>query len=426
MKKQYLLVSILLFLVSFIGYFNNLIIGPLLNNMAFDLKVSVSNLGFLVTLYGLVAGFISLIIGPFSDKFGRKKTIVLFAALTAGTSLLFSFSWDLKTLFIFRFLNAMTAGPLIFCAIASVGDYIPAEKRGTVTGIVTSSMFIGTIVGVPMALLLLKHPVLNWRASFYLISFIAILTSLLVAFLLPRNKAAKTNSVISLKGILKNYFSFFKDKKYLGFVTIFLLVSFSIGIFITYFPTYLLNNRKLSLDNLILIYAIGGIFALFFNLIAGRLSDKKNRKLLVITGSLIIAGMMVAIIHVATTPSTLFITVLIISIFYMSAEAFRLTPLQTEALIIVPLEFRGFFIGTIAFLIAGGTSLGAAFGSFLLSIKKGEYIKNLTLHGKNLPEKIHSLLFGFKTVTYISIVAVFLSIILILLYVKKRKQGQTI
>ncbi len=361
--RQRLVVPVL-FLVAFVSYANNLMVAPLMTNMAADFHVEVSQLGLLITVYGLIVGAISLIAGSLSDRYGRRRTIIVCSVLAALTTVLFAASRNLAELYALRVINAVATGPLLACAYAAIGDFVAPERRGRATGFVTSALFMSTIVGVPVALMLNQVQGLDWRAAFYGIALLSVLACLGAATL-PRGEQAARR--INVSGLLRGYIAVLRDSRLAGFILVFLLVYIGNGMYITYYPSYLILERSLSTPALAIVYLAGGICAYTATHWAGRVADRVDRRRMATIASFTLAVSMIGILYVPTTAATIMWAAIASAIIYMSSEGFRLTALQTEAIGLAEPERRGTFMGLIATAIAVGTSIGAAGGSFLLA-----------------------------------------------------------
>ena len=66
-------VALILFGVLFLGVSDTQLVGPLLPAIAQDLGTTAGHAGIIVTTYSLAAAAFALIVGPLSDRVGRKK-----------------------------------------------------------------------------------------------------------------------------------------------------------------------------------------------------------------------------------------------------------------------------------------------------------------------------------------------------------------
>jgi len=363
-------VAILLFLVAFLSYANNMLVAPLLTKVAQTIGTPIEGLGYLVTVYGLTMGVFSLVAGPLSDKFGRKRVIVAATLATALTTLLFSCSWNLASLYTFRILNAISAGPLLGSALAAVGDYIPQERRGRAMGLVTSALFMAVVAAVPVGLTLSRMEGFDWRTVFQFMSLLALAVGAVVLLRLEKLPAPNPDIRIRLAPVFSGFAQLLRLPHLRNMAAMFFLIYLASGIYIVYFPSWLILNRAISVDGLIFVYFFGGIFAFSATQVAGHCADRVNRRKLAIIASACVALSSIGILHAHTTAASIMYAALCSGIIYMSGESFRLTMLQTEAVALTDARSRGSFMGMIGFLIATGSALGAGIGSLILAMTR--------------------------------------------------------
>lgn len=399
-------VALMLFLVAFVSYANNMLVAPLLTKVALAITAPIEDLGYLVTVYGLTMGVFSLVAGPLSDKFGRKRVIVAATLATALTTLLFSLSWNLASLYTFRILNAIAAGPLLGSALAAVGDYIPQERRGRAMGLVTSALFMAVVAAVPAGLTLSRMEGFDWRTAFHFMSLLALAVGALVLVRLetlpPPNPAIR----IRLAPVFAGFARLLAQAQLRGMAAVFFLIYLASGIYIVYFPSWLILNRAISIDGLIFVYFFGGVFAFSATQLAGHCADRVNRRKLAIIASACVALSSIGILHAPTTAASIMYAALCSGIVYMSGESFRLTMLQTEAVSLADAGNRGSFMGMIGFLIATGSALGAGIGSLILALTKQW---RTTQPGADAP----AMLMGYEYSTYASAALIAWSMLLI-------------
>jgi len=359
-----------LFSAVFIGYLSNLMITPLFNNMAGDLGIKIENLGILVTIYGLVAGSVALFAGALSDKYGRKPILVIATLGTALFSVLFALSWSFPSLVIFRVLTAVMAGPLMGCAIAAIPDYIDVSQRGKAVGLMTSAVYMSSIIGVPIGLLIAGGEAHQWRWAFYLVAGLAIVANLMLLLGLKRLAPANPELKLNPLSILKAYLASLADSGRRNICLAYACMFLAHGAYITYYPSYLMVNRSLTIQGMTLLFMLGGLFAFTATFVAGRVSERSRRAKIFGASSTLLCLAMLAIVWSPATASTILLVALPIGLTYMTSDAFRMTSLQLEALEHTDPKTRGAFMGLIAFTSAVCISLGAAFGSAFLAYAK--------------------------------------------------------
>jgi AAHS family 4-hydroxybenzoate transporter-like MFS transporter len=108
---------------------------------------------------GLAIG--ALLIGPLSDRFGRKRLLMVAVAWFGLFSVLCSQAGDVYQLSILRFLTGLGLGAAMPNTTTLLSEYIPEKSRGTLLAIMFTGFNLGSaLVGFGAAALL---PEYGWR-----------------------------------------------------------------------------------------------------------------------------------------------------------------------------------------------------------------------------------------------------------------------
>ncbi|KRL37616.1 transporter major facilitator superfamily MFS 1 [Liquorilactobacillus uvarum DSM 19971] len=200
------------------------LVSPLLPTLTQYYGISTSISGFMVSSYAFGYMLSALIVGPISDKYDRKKILIIgltvFTLATAACGLANNFPIMLLTRFIAG-VAAASAGPQIWAAIPLL---FPKEQVVKTMGYATSGLAIAQIIGVPLGSYLAGW---SWRFPFFFVGSIAlILTILVISYMPDLNEAtAKPHSVniyqefSQNKSVLKLLFSYllFQTANFCGF-----------------------------------------------------------------------------------------------------------------------------------------------------------------------------------------------------------------
>src|SRR5204863_3540191 len=178
-------VALVLFGVLFFGVSDTQLVAPLLPLIAMDLGITPGHAGIIVTTYSLAAAAFALIVGPLSDRVGRKKVLVSGLALFTGASFLTYHVSTFNALVILRGMTGLAAGTLSTCALSFAGDYYSYEQRGRAMGVLSMGYFVAIVVGVPAGALAAAR--LGWQWVFGCLS-VAAAGMFMVGFRLPRDK----------------------------------------------------------------------------------------------------------------------------------------------------------------------------------------------------------------------------------------------
>ena len=333
------IVMCVLLLIFFLGTSDNQMISPLLPRIAedFGYGTNVGEVGRLLgPAYALAAAAAALLIGPMSDKYGRRR-FLLYAAIVFGASLLAtSVIHNLYLLTLVRMVTGLAAGTFSTCSIAYVADYFPYERRGVAMSVVQAGYFLALVVGVPVANLIARWQ--SWRLSFALFGFIAIIAFAMVAALLPEDKhvMAEMNLAARMARRFDNIRIVFESRSRIASIGAAFFVSGGFVGFFFYLGSWLLQVLKLSTTAINSFFALVGVALLAGAFVAGPVADKFGKRGLSILATLVLAPTLVMIPYLGWGAG-LFIVFLISAL----AFAFRQGPLQALATELVPRRARG-------------------------------------------------------------------------------------
>lgn len=333
------IVMSVLLLIFFLGTSDNQMISPLLPRIAedFGYGANVGAVGRLLgPAYALAAAAAALLIGPLSDKYGRRR-FLLYAAIVFGASLLVTaLIHNLYLLAAVRLLTGLAAGTFSTCSIAYVADYFPYERRGVAMSVVQAGYFLALVVGVPVANMIARWQ--GWRLSFAVFGVVAIIAFAMVAALLPEDKhaMAEMNLASRMARRFDNIRIVFESRSRIASIAAAFFVSGGFVGFFFYLGSWLLQVLKLSTTAVNSFFALVGIALLAGAFVAGPVADKFGKRGLSILATLILAPTLIVIPHLGWG-ALLFIIFLISAL----AFAFRQGPLQALATELVPRRARG-------------------------------------------------------------------------------------
>ncbi|GAA2088463.1 MFS transporter [Streptomyces albiaxialis] len=156
----------------------------LLSAMADDLGTSVSATGQTVTAftlaYALVSPLCATLLSAARQRTGLLVSLAVFALANAGSALAPSFAALLVT----RAVAGVGAGLYLALAASCATTLVSAERRGRALAMIMGGMSSGTVLGVPVGVLLARHA--GWRATLCLVAVLGVLSLAGLAVRLPR------------------------------------------------------------------------------------------------------------------------------------------------------------------------------------------------------------------------------------------------
>src|SRR5258708_985966 len=139
-----------------------------------------------VSLYMVGIACSQIIMGPLSDRFGRRPVLLAGLSLMVAASVACSFAENLPQLIAARFLQALGGASGMVVSRAIIRDLYPRERVGAMISLVIAVMMIAQMLS-PLTGGLLETA-FGWRAIFYAITVASLATAVAIAFLLPETR----------------------------------------------------------------------------------------------------------------------------------------------------------------------------------------------------------------------------------------------
>ncbi len=316
-----------------------MIISPILPRIGTALDVSEALLGTLVTAYSVMLGLFAFIIGPISDKFGRRRVILAGTASMTVALALHMFAVNFPLLLGMRAFAGASGGMLSGAAVAYVGDYFPYERRGWANGWIMSGIAFGQIIGIPLGTILADA--FGFRIPFLLFGGMMGAAFFLVWFFVPQPDVQRDTERLSIGRSLRTYQDMLRQPVIVAATMTYVLMFAGIGFYIVYMPTWIETHLGVSGTEIAMMFLIGGLANVVVGPMAGRLSDQFGRKPLIITSCLGLSLLMAA-----TTFAVQNIFIAYVLFFLaMVLMAMRISPFQALLSELVPAERRGMLMG---------------------------------------------------------------------------------
>lgn len=388
-KNKDFLILFSLWLLVFAASSQIMIISPILPRIGEQLHIDETLQGTLVSAYAILVGLMALVMGPISDKIGRRRILLYGSAGMAIALSLHGLAFDYYSLLLVRSLAGVAGGVLSGAAVSYVGDYFPYDKRGWANGWIMSGIAMGQIVGIPLGTVLAAQ--LGFQAPFLVFAIIMALDFFIVLKYLPQPNVELDKNRITVVSALKKYAEMLTHTEIIAASISYLTMFLSVSIFIVFLPTWLEKTFSVSGNQIASLFLVGGIANVLTGPIVGKLSDRLGRKRLIITSCL---GFSV-ILFSSTLIITHFWVAYPVFFLIMVLVAMRISPFQALLTAMVDARQRGALMSLMIGIGQVGFGLGSAiagpvylFGGFgLNSIIGGIMILAMAfLVWKYLPE----------------------------------------
>ena len=358
--NQYMVIFALWLLV-FSASSQLMIVVAMLPTIGEQFQISSSKQGLLVSSYAVMVGVFALVAGPVSDKFGRRRILLLGSGLMTAALALHAVADSYAMLLTVRTLAGVAGGALSGAAVSYVGDYFPYERRGWANGWVMSGIAAGQIAGVPLGALLAEK--FGFRTPFVIFAVMMGATFLLIFKFVPQPDVVRDERKLTVGGALREYLVLIKQKEIFIAASVFALLFFSIALYITYLPAWLTEYRAATPNRIAALFFAGGIASVITGPIVGKLSDKMGRKPLILASSI---GL---VILMGSSTFVIREFWLAFPVFFLSSVllAARMSPFQAMLSALVPSQRRGALMSLTVALGQVGFAAGAAIAGIIYS-----------------------------------------------------------
>lgn len=308
-SRARIVILLLLSIGTMINYLDRTILGVVAPALTRELHIDPAMMGIVFSAFAWTYALAQIPGGMFLDKFGNKITYALAIFFWSTFTLLQSFSLGLKSLLLFRLGLGVSEAPCFPVNSRVVGTWFPQHERARATATYTVGEYIGLAAFSPLLFLILEHH--GWRSLFFITGGLGIaFTFVWWKFYKEPHESTTVNKEeldyigIGNKEIVNENIPFnWKDAKRL--LCCRQVIGASLGqyagnttlvFFLTWFPTYLAQERQLPWLHVgffatwpFLAAAIGIIFGGWVSdkLLHKTASVNVSRKLPIITGLLL-------------------------------------------------------------------------------------------------------------------------------------------
>ncbi len=258
-------------------------ISNLLPKIVAELHFSWTLAGIGLTSMWLIYAAMQFPSGILSDIKGRK--IIILLAMSIFTVSYFLIGISTHYIFFFASLFLLGAGTGAYPAVGiSMITDIFKEKRGKALGIRDSA---GSLAYIAPILAATIASVYNWRYFFLLWSFICGISIYL--FYKGTTESTKLPDQVSIKERVKDGMKIFRNKKIQLVFVVNLLIAITWISYMSFFPSLLVVEKGFTEIQAAIALGILGLGGFIFKPIIGSISDRYNKKLIIIALSSITA-----------------------------------------------------------------------------------------------------------------------------------------
>lgn len=359
MKNKRSLITI--FLVVFIDLLGFGLILPLLPYIAERFEASPLQIGLLTAVYSFFQLVASPILGRLSDRYGRKKLLIISQLGSAFGYLLLGLAGNLPLLFLSRIIDGITGGN-ISIAQAYIADVTTKKNRAQGMGLMGAAFGLGFIFGPAIGGALSK---ISYSTPAYFATAVSLLTVLTTIFFLKET----VNTKAAVKSP-RTKFSLDEFKRVLSLypigllIVVFFLTNTSFSTMQGTFALWTQETFNFAPVNNGWLFTYIGVLAVLFQLRLLPFVTKKFHEKTILLWSLVFMAIGMFLIPLSFSPDFLYV-----ALFFMPlGQALAMPTVQAMATENVPPEEYGETLGVMQAAGSFGRIVGPIIGGEMFQV----------------------------------------------------------
>lgn len=279
----------LLFIITAINYLDRTNLSVAASSIQKDLGLNPVTLGFILSAFGWSYAFMQIPGGWLLDRFGPRLTYAISLCTWSITTLFLGFARTFASFFGLRLALGITEAPAFPTNSRVVAAWFPKQERAMATGVYTAGEYVGLAFATPILFWLLSN--FGWHTIFIVTGIIGIIFTFVWVKFYRDPKYSKTinkeemdyireGGGLAENAVEKHKIKWSEVKQLLKYRQIWGIsyTQFSVAsmlyFFLTWFPTYLVQEKHMSFIKAGFMGSLPYIAACVGVLLAGTWSDK--------------------------------------------------------------------------------------------------------------------------------------------------------
>ncbi|MGF7154878.1 MFS transporter [Novosphingobium gossypii] len=246
----------------------------LLPVIATDLGVSIPTAGLLISAYAIGVMLGAPLMTLATGRIARRRLLIGLAAIFTAGNLLAAVSDSYGLLLAARVLTSLNHGAFFGVGSIVAAGLVPEEKRASAVAAMFAGLTIANVVGVPLATWAGDH--LGWRASFWGIAALGVVTMAALRITLPALPAPSGGNPLAELHVLGR-------GTVLGALALTVVGSSAMFTVFTYIVPILRKETHASLSFVTAMLVVYGLGLTVGNWLGGKFADRSVDRTLIVT-----------------------------------------------------------------------------------------------------------------------------------------------
>jgi DHA1 family multidrug/chloramphenicol efflux transport protein-like MFS transporter len=212
LNRKTLMFPLAIVLFEFCVYIANDMIQPGMIAVITDFQVDAEWVPRSLTAYLIGGTLLTWLLGPLSDRMGRRPVMLFGAAMFAISLLLILFAWNIETFMLMRVVQGLGLCYILAVGYAAIQESFEDKAAVKVMAMMANVALLAPLIGPVLGAAVIS--VWPWQVSFVLIAVVAVLSVVGLYFNMPEtlvvNKDSPAKS-LSLKTVLSDYWALLQE-----------------------------------------------------------------------------------------------------------------------------------------------------------------------------------------------------------------------
>lgn len=342
--------------------FDRWLMAPMFPYMMSDLRLSYSQLGSLIGVLGVAWGLWSIVMGPVSDRIGRKKILVTTMIAFSLLSSLSGFATGFASLVLLRAAMGVAEGAFTPASLAANSEASRPARRGLNQGLQLSMIPLVGLGFAPIVATQLVRVVPSWHWVFMISAVPGLIVSALIWRLLRKDGRSGASVVDLHSGVTKaTWMQLLRTRNVLVATAAILCAMGGIFVIGAMVPTYLVAVLHLDTRSMGFVASAIGFGGFVGSFLLPGISDYAGRRPTALVGFVVATLLLYCFARTGPDPKLLFALLFGVSMFSIGLLSLLSGPVATEA---APL-------GLVASAIGFVSGVGETFGGGVAPVIAG-------------------------------------------------------
>ncbi len=354
---NYPLMTTILFWCGLIVMSSMYLTIPLISVFSPLLHISANGAAWTSSIFCICFAVSCLVYGPLSDRYGRKKIILLGMGLLAVVTPLVGLFDNIYWILILRGFQGAAAAAFSPVALAYIPEMFPDDKKITATGILVTGFLMAGIVGQIISGYIIEY--LSWNYVFYIMGIIYFINIFLVLVFLPQDNITRLKT--SILQAIKKMGLLFEIRSLVLCYAVDIMFLMSMMCMYTALGYYLSSPHFGLSTHQILYVRAAGLFGIVFAATSGLMVKRFGIFSVLVGGLLIAAFSLISLAFISNL-----ILLVIMSVVFVAGIAIT-APALISIIAQIGGQARGSALSLHTVILFVGAGLGPIFATSLLS-----------------------------------------------------------